>query len=128
MNSDAGRSMAPTDVGVGEDTVLGPSLRLEGVISAEEAVTIRGRLKGRVEVPAHLVVVSSGADVEADIKACRISIAGKVRGNVQGLDHVELTETADLAGQLQTREIRVEDGAVFRGRVDIVTDKRPPKG
>ena len=100
---------------------------MEGVISAEEPLTIRGRLKGRVEVPGQLVIVSSGADVEADIKARRISIGGKVRGNVQGLEHVELTETADLVGQLHTREIRVEDGAVFRGRVDIVTDKRPPR-
>ena len=91
-------------------------------------MTIRGRLKGRVEASKHLVVVSSGADVEADISASRISISGKVRGNIQGIDHVELTETADLAGQLHTREVRVHDGAVFRGRVDIVTDKQPSKG
>lgn len=114
-------------MGVGEGSLLGPALRFEGVISAEEPLTIGGRFKGRVEAPKHLVVVSSGADVEANIRASRISISGKVRGNVQGIDHVELTETGDLAGQLHTREVRVQDGAVFRGRVDIVTEKQSSK-
>ncbi len=102
-------------------TYLGPSVRFEGVLTGRESLTIAGRLKGRIEIPEHLVEVAQGADVEADIKAGQVCIRGSVRGNIQGLQRVELSSTANLEGRLVTREIRVEDGAVFRGQVDILT-------
>lgn len=117
--------MASQDDGKGSN--LGPSVRMVGTVAGNEPMTISGQVKGRIEIPSHLVVVTPKADIEADIKANEILIHGKVRGNVNGLSRVELTKTADLTGQLQTREIRVEDGAVFRGQVDIVRDKEPAK-
>ncbi len=106
-----------------ENSQLGPSLRLKGDITADGALSIAGQFEGNIDIPKRQVTVSDGAVVKADIRASKVLIRGKVRGNVQGIDRVELTGTADMTGQLQTREIRVEEGAVFRGQVDIITDR-----
>ena len=96
---------------------------MKGDIAADGSLAIAGKFEGNIDIPKRELVVANGAIVKADIRASRVLIRGQVRGNVQGIDRVELTKTADLAGQLQTREIRVEEGAVFRGQVDIITDR-----
>ena len=109
--------------GENESSRVGPSLRLKGDITADGALSIAGQFEGNIDIPKRQVTVADGAVVKADIRAGKVLIQGKVRGNVQGIDRVELTGTADMTGQLQTREIRVEEGAVFRGQVDIITDQ-----
>ena len=92
-------------------------------MSADGSISIAGQFEGNIEIPKRQVTVAEGAVVKADIRASKVLIRGKVRGNVQGIDRVELTGTADMTGQLQTREIRVEEGAIFRGQVDIITER-----
>ena len=96
-------------------------MRLEGTIAAESDLTISGWFKGKIDAPSHEVVVFDEGVVEADIKAKRVRIQGKVRGDVHSDERAALTSTADIVGTLKTRELRVEEGAVFRGQIDIVT-------
>ena len=94
---------------------------MEGEISAKEDLTISGRFKGAIDIPEEEVIVLESGAVEANITADKVLIQGTVRGNVRGIHRAELTKTADLVGKLETHELRVEEGAVFRGQVDIIT-------
>ena len=106
---------------------LGPKLSLEGEFKASEALAIFGEFKGSISNPKQPVVIANSAEVHADITASTIKVQGKVRGNILGINRVELTSTADLVGKLQTREVKVEEGAVFRGEVNVITDESPTK-
>ena len=106
-----------------EGSRIGPSLKLKGTVSADENFAIAGEFEGDIDNPKHELVVTEGAVVKANIRASKVQICGKLHGDVQGVNRVELTGTAEMAGKLQTREIRVEEGAVFRGQVDIITDR-----
>ncbi len=100
---------------------VGESLALNGTIVSSGSMTISGRLKGRIEAPSQKLVVSESAHVEANITAGEVMIEGRVRGDVKGSRRATLVSTANLAGKLETRELKVEEGAVFRGQVDIIT-------
>jgi cytoskeletal protein CcmA (bactofilin family) len=93
---------------------------MEGSIAAEGDLTISGKFKGTIEIPSRQVVVQREGVVEADIKANQVLIQGTVRGNVKGIQRAALTSSADVVGKLETHELRVEEGAVFRGQVDIL--------
>ena len=99
---------------------LGPTVSLEGDIRAEEDLMISGRVKGNIEAPTGSVTITKNAEIQADIKAATVLIEGKARGNVIGLKRATLAATADLTGQLETSELHVAVGAVFRGKVDII--------
>lgn len=111
----------------GEGSLIGKSVRLDGDLKADEALTIAGKFKGSINIPKSQVNIAKDSYVEANVSAAEIKIQGQIRGDVQGVKRVELTSTADLVGELNTREIRVEEGAVFRGRVNIITDRDESK-
>ena len=104
---------------------LGPKVRLQGDLKVDEALTVLGKFEGSINNPKQSIVVADTAEVNADITASSIKVEGKVRGNVFGVDRIELTSTADLVGKLQTREVKVEEGAVFRGEVNVIADQNP---
>ena len=107
-----------------EGSHIGKSVRLNGELEADENLTISGQFKGNIHIPKQQVVVAEKAHVDANIKASDIKIQGHVQGNVDGIQHLELTGTAEVTGKLTTREISVKEGAVFRGQVDIITDNK----
>ena len=104
----------------GDASHIGRSLRMEGSIVSKGDLTISGKFKGNIDAPSQKVVVQQEGIVEADIKANQVLIQGTVRGNVKGIQRAALTSSADLVGKLETHELRVEEGAVFRGQVDII--------
>ena len=104
---------------------LGPKVRLQGDLKVDEALAVRGKFEGSINNPKQSIVVADSADISADITASRIKVEGRVRGNILGVDRIELTSTADVVGKLQTREVKVEEGAVFRGEVNVIADQNP---
>lgn len=102
---------------------IGKSVRLKGAISSDEDLFVAGKFEGTINLSKNELVITKEAVVNADIRAGKALIRGTVHGNVQGVRRVELTSTAYLTGELETREIRVEEGAVFRGQVNIITDR-----
>lgn len=106
-----------------ESSHIGPSMRMKGDIAAGGSLAIAGQFEGNIDIPKRELTVADGAKITANIRASSVRISGKLNGEVQGIERVELTGTADMTGKLQTREIRVEEGAVFRGQVDIITDR-----
>lgn len=100
---------------------VGSKLRMKGKIAAKEALTIAGAFDGEMQAGSQTVTISEGAVVAANIMAAEVSVEGRLRGDVKGNVRIQLTATADVQGKMETRKLSVEEGAVFRGQVDIMT-------
>ena len=104
---------------VAQDTVI------EGEIKGSGDVRIEGTLKGKLDCNAE-VHVAEGGQVEADLKAENVSIAGKVNGNIVGTRKIELGPTADVEGDITSPRILIREGATFEGQV-FMTGKKGGK-
>jgi cytoskeletal protein CcmA (bactofilin family) len=103
---------------------VGKSLHLKGEISGSEDLFIDGEVEGTVELKDNNLTIGPNGNVHADVQARSITILGRLRGNVRAGDRVEIRKTGSLEGDLATARIIIEDGAVFRGSIDIVQTGR----
>lgn len=97
------------------ETIIGPSVRVEGNFSGSGDVVVEGSLSGTLKT-SKSVRIGAGAKVKADVEAGAVFIAGEVRGNVKSTGTVELTATAKLIGNVEATKLSVESGAVLNGR------------
>jgi cytoskeletal protein CcmA (bactofilin family) len=94
-------------------------LRVKGEVSGEENLQIDGALEGSVHLEHHRVTVGAGAQVNADIVAREVVVYGQVRGNLQASDRIEIKKDGSVIGDLTTARIVIEDGAYFKGSIEI---------
>jgi cytoskeletal protein CcmA (bactofilin family) len=95
-------------------TILGEGSRFNGTLSVPHSLRIDGELKGKIETTETLTIGSLGV-IEADIKARRAIFGGKVVGNVIAEERVELESKSSLVGDLKTRNLIINEGALFHG-------------
>jgi cytoskeletal protein CcmA (bactofilin family) len=113
--------------------VLGKSVMVKGQIHSREDLTIDGEVEGTVELSEHRLTVGPNGRVQATIKAREIVVLGAVHGNVEATDKIDIRKDAKLIGDIKTARIVIEDGAYFKGSIDIVradvakAEKRPPQ-
>ena len=100
-------------------TVLGPETVFRGTLRFRNSLKILGRCEGRIESPGALIV-GKGAEVLAEIKVGSLMIGGTVKGNVEATLQTEISATGKLIGNLRTAQLRVEDGTVFEGKVEML--------
>ena len=100
------------------NTVIGGSIVIDGEISGEEDLVIRGTVKGRVVLRENLIVEDSGV-VEADIETQTVTVSGQVTGNIQAGERVEISSGGRMVGDIKSPRILIADGAVFKGNVDM---------
>ena len=100
------------------NTIIGNSIVVDGEISADEDLTVRSTIKGRVALSASLYIEESGT-VEADIETDNVEISGSVTGNIQATEKVELKSDGRVVGDVKAPRILIADGAVFKGNVDM---------
>ena len=110
--------------GVGQ-AVLGKNVTVKGQITSREDLTIDGEVEGTVECQEHRLTIGPNARVQAALKAREIVIHGNIQGNVEATDKVDLKKEAKLVGDIKTTRITIEDGAYFKGSIDI-TKVAPP--
>jgi cytoskeletal protein CcmA (bactofilin family) len=109
----------------GPASSLGKSIVLKGQILSREDLFLDGRVEGRLDLPGKRLTVGRNGNVQADIKARDAVVVGEVRGNLELDGKLTLRNEATLIGDLKTSSITIEDGAYFKGSVDIV---RPNTG
>jgi cytoskeletal protein CcmA (bactofilin family) len=102
-----------------EKTVIGEKIAIEGNIHGEEHLMIEGSMKGNVEMEKHNFAVGSKGRVEGEIKAQSVRISGQMIGNVKTKGKVEITKEADFMGDIKAKSISVEDGAYFKGSIEL---------
>jgi cytoskeletal protein CcmA (bactofilin family) len=104
---------------------IGKSVIIKGELSGSEDLYLDGEVEGTIELRGHNLVIGPNGRVRAQINARDIVIEGRVDGNVYGADRVSLRKSATLAGDITTQRVMIEEGAYFKGRVDI--HKEAPK-
>jgi cytoskeletal protein CcmA (bactofilin family) len=99
-------------------TVLGSTIRIQGTVTSSEEILLEGELAGELTLDQRLTISTKGK-VEANIKAREVIIGGSIKGNVEATERITLRSGANLVGDVKTGGIVIEDGAYFKGGIDI---------
>lgn len=102
------------------NAVLGKSVIVKGQIVSREDLTIDGEVEGTVELQEHRLTVGPNGRVRATVKAREVVVLGTVHGNIETIDKIDIRKEAKLVGDIKTARIVIEDGAYFKGNIDIV--------
>lgn len=100
--------------------MLGKSVIVKGQIVGREDLTIDGEVEGTVELQEHRLTVGTNGRVIATVKAREVVVLGTLHGNVETRDKIQIRKDAKLVGDIRTARIEIEDGAYFKGNIDIV--------
>jgi cytoskeletal protein CcmA (bactofilin family) len=103
----------------GDQATIGKSLVVKGEISGSESLYIDGKVEGSINLPGNRVTVGRNGQVAATIMAREIVVLGKIRGNCQASDRVDIRAEGSLTGDVIAARISIEDGAFFKGGIDI---------
>jgi cytoskeletal protein CcmA (bactofilin family) len=98
---------------------IGKGLFIKGEISGSESLFIDGRVEGSIDLPGNRITVGRNGQVVASISAHELVVMGKVRGNVSATDRVDIRAEGSLNGDVAVARISIEDGAFFKGGIDI---------
>jgi cytoskeletal protein CcmA (bactofilin family) len=97
---------------------IGASLEIKGSVTGEEDLQIDGKVEGPVVIRGRLTIGCSG-QLKSGVSARELAVYGKVSGNVDARDRVEIKKDGAVIGDIQTARISIEDGAIFKGRIEI---------
>jgi cytoskeletal protein CcmA (bactofilin family) len=98
---------------------LGASLHIKGEITGNEDLQIDGSVEGLVQLEDRKLTVGASARVTADIIAREVIVYGNVKGNLRARDRIEIKKDGSVVGDLTTARIMIEDGAYFKGSIEI---------
>jgi cytoskeletal protein CcmA (bactofilin family) len=113
-----------------EQATIGRTLVIKGEISGAEALYIDGRIEGKISLPENRVTIGRNGSVQANITAREVVVMGKVTGNIECTDRVDIRSEGVVDGDVSTIRISVEDGAVLKGGIEVRSaDQKhhPPK-
>jgi cytoskeletal protein CcmA (bactofilin family) len=102
-----------------QSAVIGPSMTIKGEIRAREELLVDGDVEGTLESHS-LITVGPNGKVRGNIKARQASIFGSVRGNVEVVEKIAIREQGSLIGDIKGAGISIDDGAYFKGSIDII--------
>src|SRR5438105_14645187 len=102
-----------------EQATIGRSMVIKGEVSGTESLYIDGRIEGTVNFSDHRVTIGRNGSVAANISAREVVILGKVQGNIQCTDRLDIRSEGSLTGDVVTQRISVEDGAILKGSVQV---------
>jgi cytoskeletal protein CcmA (bactofilin family) len=96
---------------------IGQSIVIKGAVTANEPITVAGRIEGPIDVSGHQLTVAPEGQVHGDITARALIVAGKLRGDAVAEQRVELRNTAEVEGALTAPAVSMAEGAFVRGKV-----------
>lgn len=102
-----------------EQATIGKSLIIKGEVTGSESLYIDGKVEGSINLPGNRVTVGRNGQVSANINAREVVVLGKVRGNLNASDRVDIRNEGSLTGDVVAQRISIEDGAFFKGGIDI---------
>jgi cytoskeletal protein CcmA (bactofilin family) len=114
---------ASVPVSSGASACISQGIRIKGEVTGSEDLFVDGHVEGKVNLSNGSLTVGPNGEVKADIFAREVIVRGRVDGKIVGREKIQLWSTGNVAGDLQTERLTIEDGAVLRGRVEIETGK-----
>jgi cytoskeletal protein CcmA (bactofilin family) len=102
-----------------DQATIGRTLVIKGEISGSEALYIDGRIEGKITMPDSRVTIGRNGKVDASIQAREVVVMGKVTGNIECSDRVDIRAEGSVSGDISTVRISVEDGAALKGGIQV---------
>jgi cytoskeletal protein CcmA (bactofilin family) len=115
----APHSSSPT----AHQTLLGGSVVLRGDLSADEDLAIEGQFDGSINLKEHTLTVGQHGKVKADISARQVVVSGVVEGKISAKDKIDIRRTGHVIGDLLSAGVAIEEGAYFKGSIEIQRDE-----
>jgi cytoskeletal protein CcmA (bactofilin family) len=109
----------PVTTTTSDQATIGKSLVIKGEVTGSESLYIDGRVEGSINLSGNRVTIGRNGVVSANISAREIVVLGKVRGNLTASDRVDIRSDGSLTGDVVAARISIEDGAFFKGGIDI---------
>jgi cytoskeletal protein CcmA (bactofilin family) len=107
-----------------DQATIGRTLVIKGEISGSEALYIDGRVEGKIIMPESRVTIGRNGKVDASIQAREVVIMGKVNGNIECSDRVDIRSDGSVTGDISTVRISVEDGAALKGGIQVLNEQK----
>jgi cytoskeletal protein CcmA (bactofilin family) len=102
---------------------LGSTFTIKGEISGDEDLQIDGKVEGPISLRNHRLTVGVGAKLNSEINAREVVVYGAANGNVRVRDRVEIKKNGEVIGNITTSRLSIEDGAYFKGSIEIERSK-----
>lgn len=103
---------------------IGKSVLVKGELSGSEDLYLDGEVEGSIELRDHSLVIGPNGRIRANISAREVVVHGRVEGNVNASERAELKKSCVLIGDVSTQRIVIEDGAFFKGSVDLKKENK----
>ncbi|MGA3316391.1 MAG: polymer-forming cytoskeletal protein [Candidatus Korobacteraceae bacterium] len=110
-----------------ETAKIGKSVTIKGELSGGQDLFVDGEIEGSIEIPGRSLTVGPNGRVRANIQAGSVILYGRVQGEIRATNRVDLRKSASLCGNISTARISIEDGAYFKGAIDICSAERAQK-
>jgi len=110
----------------GEFAHIGKSVVIKGELSGSEDLYVDGTVEGTIQLHGNNLVIGPNGHVHADVNAKGVVVQGKLEGNIRATDRAELRKSAVIVGDIVTQRIAIEDGAYFKGKVEIQKEAAKP--
>ena len=106
---------------------IGKGMTVRGDIRSQEDLYVDGEVEGKIELEQHVLTVGPAGKVDASIRAREVVISGSVTGDIEALHKIVIHKDAKLVGDIKTAGISIQDGAYFKGSIDIVPGEAKPE-
>jgi len=114
-----------TAPGSGGFANIGKTILIKGEISGQEDVYVDGQIEGSVQLLGNSLTIGPNGRVHASVAAKSVTVGGSLEGNIQASERTEMRKSAVVNGDVQTRRIAIEEGAFFKGKLEILSDAKP---
>jgi cytoskeletal protein CcmA (bactofilin family) len=105
-----------------EQATIGRTLVIKGEITGAEALYVDGHIEGKITLPDNRITIGRNGIVQANITAREVVVMGKVSGNIECSDRVDIRSEGSVTGEVSTVRISVEDGAVLKGGIQVKSE------
>lgn len=105
------------------NSVLGHTVKMQGQLTASEDLLIDGKFEGNIALQNHCLTVGKDGDVKAEVRARQVVIHGSIAGNITAKEKIEIRRTGHAVGDLLAGTVAIDEGAYFKGSIDIVRDE-----
>ena len=106
--------------------VIGAGMTIKGEVYSQEDLYVDGEIDGAIELKEHCLTVGPNGKTHSSVRAREVVVLGSIQGNVEARDKIAIRKNGRLVGDIKTAGIIIDDGAYFKGSIDIVkTDSKP---
>ena len=108
---------------------IGPSIHFKGELTGEEGLIIDGKVEGTIDLKGNQLIIGNNGEIKADVYAQTIIVNGSLTGELHGKEKVHISQTGKVQGNIFSPRVSLEDGAKFKGSIDMSETKheRPSK-